>query len=424
MRKGFLAAFAVLLSAAALEAQSPGLPPASAPAAVASCPPTGCLEGPACADSEAGRLWLTTDYLLWWVRRGPDPNPLVTVGSALDAIPGALGQPNTHVAFGGTPFDWDAFSGLRLGAGVSLGSGLSLEGSYFVLESRSVLFGMNSDAGGTPLITRPVINTMTGAEASYDDSFPASVATGPATLAGGVAIAARTHFQGYELNLAASLSDRSSLQFDVLGGFRALDLTEGLLIEDHLVPLVPGFLNFLGPTSFANPPSTVTDSDDFHTVNHFYGGQVGGRVRWQGEALSASLLGKIALGTTQQLVVIEGSSTLNTPGSPAVTVPGGILAQTSNIGRHYRSVFGVVPEIGLELGYQITPAWHATFGYTFLYWNHVARPGNQIDRTVNPGLVPTDIAFGTPGPARPALASISESSFWAQGINLGIEWRY
>jgi hypothetical protein len=425
MRKGFLASVALLLSATALaEAQSPGSPPAGAPAAACSCPPACCLDGPACGDPETGRLWVSAEYLLWWVRSGPNPNPLVTTGSADDPIPGALGQPNTHIVFGGAPLDWGAFSGLRLSTGVGLGSGLSLEGGYFALETRSAHFGLASDAAGNPLIARPVINTATGAEASYSDSFPVSAAFGPASLAGGVAVAARTRLQGYELNLAADLADGSPWRFDVLGGFRALDLTESLAIEDSLTPLVPGFLNFAGPTSFVTPPGTVTDSDRFHTANHFYGGQVGGRLRWQGDALSVGLLGKVALGTTQELVVIEGSSTLNAPGSAAVTVPGGVLAQVSNIGRHYHSTFGVVPEVGLELGYRIAPAWRATFGYTFLYWNRVARPGNQIDRTVNPGLVPTDLAFGSPGPARPGLVSISESSLWAQGISLGLEWRY
>jgi hypothetical protein len=136
------------------------------------------------------------------------------------------------------------------------------------------------------------------------------------------------------------------------------------------------------------------------------------------------LTGKIALGTTQQLATIEGSSTLLVPGAAPVTAAGGILAQITNAGRHYRSEFSAVPEAGLNLGYQITERLTATVGYTFIYWSNVLRPGNQIDHTINPALPPTDQDFGNGlGQNRPAFAFHS-SDFWAQGINLGLVFRY
>ena len=45
-------------------------------------------------------VWFHVDYLLWWVRPGPVSRPLVTSGSPLDAVPGALGQSGTAVLFG------------------------------------------------------------------------------------------------------------------------------------------------------------------------------------------------------------------------------------------------------------------------------------------------------------------------------------
>jgi hypothetical protein len=137
-----------------------------------------------------------------------------------------------------------------------------------------------------------------------------------------------------------------------------------------------------------------------------------------------SLVGKIALGATQQVITVDGGSLLLTPGSPPVSATGGILAQPTNIGRSYHSAFSVVPEADLNIGYQITHWLRAQVGYSFIYWSDVVRPGNQIDRTVNPTQAPTDPNFGPlVGPARPILTPQS-TSFWAQGINFGLEFRF
>lgn len=117
---------------------------------------------------------------------------------------------------------------------------------------------------------------------------------------------------------------------------------------DAVVPLAPGFLMFLGGPF--DPPSTLTDFDKFNTKNQFIGGQVDVRWRMVFNRLSVDLTGMLALGSTQQLVTTEGASTLNTPGAAPVTAPSGILAQTSNMGCYYRSVFSAVPEVGLNLG--------------------------------------------------------------------------
>jgi hypothetical protein len=47
-----------------------------------------------------------------------------------------------------------------------------------------------------------------------------------------------------------------------------------------------------------------------------------------------------------------------------------------------------------------------------------------IDRTLNPNLIPTSVTYGMPGgPARPAL-NITESSFFVQGLNFGLEFMF
>jgi len=55
----------------------------------------------------------------------------------------------------------------------------------------------------------------------------------------------------------------------------------------------------------------------------------------------------------------------------------------------------------------------------------VLRPGDQIDRGINVAQTVQGAIAGTaatPG-ARPAVSLVG-SDFWAQGVNLGLEFRY
>src|SRR5260370_19086401 len=65
------------------------------------------------------------------------------------------------------------------------------------------------------------------------------------------------------------------------------------------------------------------------------------------------------------------------------TFPGGLFAQSSNIGRRLADRFTVLPSLELKLGYAINPRTQVFAGYDILYWNQVVRPGNQINHTVN-----------------------------------------
>ena len=78
----------------------------------------------------------------------------------------------------------------------------------------------------------------------------------------------------------------------------------------------------------------------------------------------------------------------------------------------------------MTLGYNITPRVKATFGYTFLYWSNVARPGNQIDRNINPVNIPTSGAQGLGPAGGPPTFNFQQSGYWAQGLNFGLEFRF
>ena len=80
----------------------------------------------------------------------------------------------------------------------------------------------------------------------------------------------------------------------------------------------------------------------------------------------------------------------------------------------------MMPELGLTAGYNFTAKLRMTFGYSIMYWNNVARPGDQIDTNINPAQIPP--ATATPG-YRPAF-QLHTSDFWAQGVNMGLEYRF
>ena len=133
------------------------------------------------------------------------------------------------------------------------------------------------------------------------------------------------------------------------------------------------------------------------------------------------MLGKVALGATHQEVRISGTTDFTDPGVAPVRQQGGLLALPTNIGSYSRDQFSVVPEIGINVGRQVTDHLRLFAGYTLLYWSGVVRPGDQIDFGVNPTQLPTPTGPGTlVGEARPAFA-FRNTDLWAQGVNLGLE---
>ncbi len=426
-RSGYLALLTVLVSWTTATAQTPYASAASAGPGTAVSPsdvsgPTVCLPevhgGDAvstdepCADSGGpssppGRFWVSGEYLLWWIRDSHLP-PLVTAGSLTSA--GILGRPGTGVLFGGTT-DNEERSGGRFRAGYWFNGPqtLGIEGSYFFLGSRSVNFTAGSPGAGSTVIARPFVNAITGAE----DSGLVSV---PGLLTGTVGVNLSSRLQGAELNGVYNLCCGCTGRVDLLAGFRYLELNEGLQIAEDLnvntgVPL-------LGGTSFRL-------NDQFNTRNRFYGGQVGARAELWWGGLFVNLRGQVALGTTDQVINVSGSTVIAPPGQVPTVGNGGFLALPTNSGHFTRDRFAVVPEVGINVGYQVTQYLRAFVGYSFLYWSNVVRPGDQIDRTVNPTQLPLTVI--TPphliGPARPAPV-LRDTDFWAQGINFGVAFQY
>jgi hypothetical protein len=353
------------------------------------------------------RFWVRGEYLHWWISE-PSVPPLITRGSATDPVPGALGQPGTRQIFGG-PLEDEAHDGARFTAGLALNAAntIGLEGSFLFLPRHRV----GPAPVGGQVIARPFFDAVTGAESAVIVSSP--------DLVGGTVTGLITEqLFGFELNLRAGLWRTPCWFLSMLVGLRQLRLDDHLEIDEN-VPVAGGVPVF--------GADRLIITDRFEARDSFLGGQLGLECEYAYERLVLSCRAKVALGSTHEVVSITGlTAPINTTGPAASPppIPSGVLALPTNIGEFSRDRFTALPEFGFSVGWRIGNYVRLDVGYTMLYWGHVVRAAEQIDRTLNTSQIPSAVGPGTlTGPARPAFL-FNESNFWAQGFNFSLEFRY
>ncbi len=221
-------------------------------------------------------------------------------------------------------------------------------------------------------------------------------------------VTASSNFGGGDFNLLYNLYRCKNWSLDLLGGYRYVELDESLSITaNSTLFTTTTFLDNMGNVLVAAPPgSGVQMFDRFSTRNQFNGGQVGARFQslWGRWSLGGSF--KLGLGDMHEVVTIDGSTTVVPVNGSAVQLIGGNYA-TLQIGRYGVDRFAVVPEVQVNAGFQITPRIRTQIGYSFLFLSSVLRPGHQIDNTYD-------------GAVHPSVPMIG-STFWAQGLNLGLQ---
>lgn len=369
--------------------------------------------------ADANRFWVSGEYLLWWLKSAGGP-PLITFGAAADAVPGGLGQPGTTVIVSSPTLSDHARSGARFTAGLWLDCDhtLGFETSYFFFPTQTKTVVVASSATGAPVIARPLQDATTGREDAELDALPG-------VLSGGKVVQSKQFFDGVEANGLLNLTGcNECFRFGLLGGFRWLQLNESIGVIENTTVL-PGIATVLPAETFPfMPGNRIVVADQFSTRSNFYGGQIGADAEWRRGNFTLDVFGKVALGDTHNVVDINGLTRITTPAGVVTNRLGGLLALSSNIGRHTQDKFSAVPEIGFNVGYNVTQRVRLFAGYEFLYWSDVVRPGDQIDRVINPNLVPTSTTFNpASAPALPRFA-FHNTDFWAQGFNFGIEFDY
>ena len=358
-----------------------------------------------------GDWWDADELLIWWPKAHPLP-PLITASRG--PVP-AYGANTTTLLAGGRALDNQDIAGYRLTMGWSLNheDTLGFEGRYFFLGTRTFSESA-TDLGDDRFksIGLSFRNALTGQE----DALTLARAGQTNAL---ITAYTSTRVQGAEANVIGNLYASGGLKIHAIAGYRFLQANEGLRIESQWLQ---------NPTRESNNFQTLgMIADQFDAHNEFHGGQVGLMVDAHRGLFYCEITGKTALGTNFEMVRIDGATHLITSGQPIPLLQswhGGVYAQGTNIGRYTRSQFAVVPEGMFKVGLKLGERGRFYIGYNFLWISDAVRPGEQVDRTLNPMQIPL-LSRGTPytGPDRPA-PTLARSDFWTQGLLVGFEARF
>jgi hypothetical protein len=352
-----------------------------------------------------GRLWVRAEYLAW-APKGVELPPLVISSSVAD--PGRATVPFA---------DSNVFQ--RLSSGGRLTGGFwctpeklgGIEASYFEIDGNDK--GLLAEGGDDTILARPYLNVQNG--------LPSAVLVAyPGVLDGTMDIRADMELTGAECLWRRMAVCYPNSRLDIVAGYRYGRLFDRVKTEESML--------LLEPAHGWDAGTLIGRLDSFETINDFHGGQFGLITRWRRSFWSLDVSGKVALGKNTIYTTIDGfteteETTIDDNGEEHVgitTYRGGLLALPTNMGRRSRSKFAVMSELDVNLCCELTPELRLRFGYTLLTWSRVNRAADQIDLGVNP----SQVLSGTlDGEARPAFTPES-TSFWAQGLSLGVECRF
>ncbi len=358
------------------------------------------------------QLYLRADYLLWW-GKGLWTPPLVTTSTAGTPLgdAGVLGLSSTSILFPTETLADASQSGgrARIGYWFDPCDTMAVEGTYFAIgQANGSFYG---DTSEYPILARPFVNVTPN-----NWSNDAQVISYPGLYSGAIAVQGTSSLQGAEVIVRHLMSRGHTWRIDWTLGWRYNRLDDNLVINANRLTL--------GSPTAPTTGATLSEHDQFSADNYFNGVQLGiitetRRHRWWLETRAT-----LALGNNRSIVTIDGQSTAVTPvpgGSFTTnTYPGGLLAMPSNMGTFYNDDFAVVPQIGVNLGFEVCGGLWATVGYNFMYWSRVARPGEQIDSDLN---LSQALGGNLTGLARPSFTGLV-TDYWAQGLNFGLAYRF
>lgn len=387
------------------------------------------------------KFWVEAEYLLWAIKKDPLPVPLLTTASFSDPLPGAIGQPGTHVLLGNEHFGMGWMNGFQVGAGAIVRPRFEVEGSYFLLPSVSKhkSFSTSGEPGSAnyavPIFDVTGVCGLDGVPGETIFILPGPLDGDPG-FSGRFDFHIKSRLQGAELNALYDFFGKNHFYLQCLGGFRWFQLYESLTFKakTQTVPNVSfpaGFFNF---------------SDRFSTWNNFLAAQFGVEGQYRRKKWKFEVDMKGALGAVLEEIKIKGKSRTSggnlffeTAGTADKTLPGGIFAEPTNRGKHRKNRFAYAFEAHSGVGYKVIRNLEIDIGYNFLWLSKVVRPGKQIDRKINTtltaladasrdtvgtglGPIPFGSSSGAPAPHGPKKPSIpfQTSSFYLQGLDAGI----
>lgn len=369
--------------------------------------------------SEPWRIWARAEYLLWWVRDDRAPAPLVTTGPVGAPRSGALDQAGTSVLVGpDIPYRGNSGLTILVGGWLDSAATIGVEAGGVCLETHTLHNKVYSNrTDGAPVIARPFFNTLTGQQDAQIITGPRDVLGG--RYLGGIGIFGDSRTWGGEVNLLFNLANAPESRWDLIGGFRYLGQKDQFRSDQSSTVLAPGTVGFAGRA--APGPDIVSLRDYLETNNSFYGGQVGVQGRFQSGPWNLDVVAKVGLGDNEQHLEALGRTLLTNSAGRTLYQSGGLFVPPG-LSSIDRGRLSFTSEVNLRVGYRITERWLASVGYTFLFWGDVIRPGAQINPAVDPRIVPTSLSFNPN--ISPAPFQLHSTDFWAQGMTVGLEYRY
>lgn len=373
----------------------------------------GCATGScgsfasACSTSDGTKNWLAAESLLWFAQGRRSPGLATTSAQGVRPVENATG---VTTEFGGLDgIESGLLPGFRLSGGMYLGDcdKVAIGGRVFGIFSDDQQFNAASD--GSTSLGVPFYN-VTGQTNPRNDAYLVGFTAGDGSRVSVGELSARSDLDmiSAEASLYWLLGRSANHRIDLVSGYTFSKLKNSIGLSSTSTNLATGD----GITD-----GTIFRIDDlFATQNVFNGGHLGVLSIVTRSRVSLSTLAKISFGNMRQSSAVTGSTSQEFGGNQTMFA-GGIFAQPSNIGEITRDSFAFIPELGLKLGYSVRENVQLTLGYTFLMYSSVVMAGDQIDQVVDLAQV-NGVAGLRPAP------DFQDTSFWMQGIDLGLSWNY
>jgi hypothetical protein len=395
-------------------------------------------------------------YTLWFNKSQSVPGPLLTTGAPNQG--GVLGASSTLVVAGGGTFNYGALSGMQIGwswwGDQDRRFGFYLDSFYTENSTVSDKFKMTGNGSGgagsadLPILARPF----------FDSTFgnTSLVLGGPGVGISSAVVTTSSQTWGIEASSLWNLfrtapNEKFSLSVDGMIGYKFLELRETLGVSSvttingststpvFTINPATGFpiLSGLVTTPVVVPvggvtvtaPGQIAITDRFTTTNLFNGTTVGLRAEARYGMFSLEAVGKVGMGDMHQIVEIGGFTYVQNTTTPTTagnlgTAYGGLLANSSNIGRFQHDDFTFIPEARLNVGIALTRSLGAYVGYNFMYMDHVVRPGGQISPIVDSTTIPLSANYGNINSVAAHNVVFTQTSYYLMGVNFGMTFKY
>lgn len=366
---------------------------------VAACDQPSCVSGCASNCEINYRFYGSLEYLLWQLGdnfsntdgsfvpnlRSPMPFGVATVNTDVFGVaffsPTLLANNNVNST---------DFSGARVTIGANLNNEWAFEASYFQLERLS--------AGYVGAASTQITGFNDGTDTFNPFVNVAVAGVGSRKLFG---VEANAKYHGVTIG---------QVRISEIFGFRYLDLQQSQNLSQALQFVdAPGEAFLIGD-------NISTMNGAYSASNQFYGFTVGAKLDAEFGRFYTSLLGKFSGGGVREVTSIsESVNTTSTVDNIPSTIFPSPLNSTST-----KTEMAYVLEGNWSAGFHITEHFSIFAGYNIIVMDKAVRPIDNPAPVNGTGAV----SLAPPTLIAPVLNVFESRRFYAQGLNVGLEFRY